>query len=114
MREPVTVLNSLRERYPFAVGVRVVGTSMQPTFMDGDGILLDRSSRSPKDGEVVAINSEALGGVMIGRFFRSPHGAWLKKDNPDFPSVFLGKPDRYTIEGIVVAICDRVCQREVL
>lgn len=88
-----------------SIAVRVVGTSMHPTLLDGDVVLVD-PSRSTKDGSIVAVHIHGQGRI-VGRFRQSPAGAWIEKDNRAFPPVFLGRGEGFTVLGVVVMLVDR-------
>lgn len=62
--------------------VRVRGRSMLPTLGDGD-LLLVRTGRPPKVGDVVVLRLPGREGISVKRLVRrEAEGWWVERDNP--------------------------------
>jgi len=61
--------------------VRVANGSMEPGLYDGDTVVVNTQSATPKDGTVFAVNYE--GEMVIKRLIRDAGQWWLASDNPD-------------------------------
>ncbi|MTI72559.1 MAG: helix-turn-helix transcriptional regulator [Stenotrophomonas sp.] len=80
-----------------------LGDSMEPTFSDGDALLVDRGVRDVKVDAVyvLSLNDE----LYIKRVQRRPDGAWLMiSDNPSYEPYVIenGDRDHFQVEGRVV------------
>jgi SOS-response transcriptional repressor LexA len=111
----VMILAEVMRRCPAGVALRVVGRSMEPTLLDGDGILVDTSETDPMPGDIIAVNVTGAGpvrGRIVGRFQRDKAGFWLAKDNrddPSWPRVFIGTSwSDFTIIGTLESIIERI------
>ena len=83
--------------------VRVRGNSMADRIYDGDRVLIDLHLRTPRNGEVVAVDRGHLGrGIGYwkgeGKRFR------LEKENEK--TIELGSPEDFTILGTITRIVD--------
>jgi len=54
---------------------------MEPGLYDGDTVVVNTQSATPKDGTVFAVNYE--GEMVIKRLIRDAGQWWLASDNPD-------------------------------
>jgi phage repressor protein C with HTH and peptisase S24 domain len=63
------------------VAVKVRGESMETTLHENDTVVVNTADRTPKDGEVFAVNYE--GEAVIKRMVRDIGQWWLSSDNPD-------------------------------
>lgn len=78
---------------------RVSGHSMTPAgIFDGDEIIIDRSIR-PQDGHVVVATLD--GEQTVKRLRRTPTGALLFPDNPDYPPIEVPELSELIIWGVV-------------
>lgn len=100
-----TVPEYLLQQFPDSVTMRVTGTSMTPTILDEDGILIDVVAE-PRRDDVVAVFVKS-NGHLVGRLQRSPRGAWLSKDNVSVPRVFLGAANSFVVTGVVRYVIER-------
>jgi phage repressor protein C with HTH and peptisase S24 domain len=81
--------------------IRVRGDSMVPRLHDGDQVLVDVHRRSPRTGEMVAVDRHHVGRT-IG-YWRQERGQFfLDKENDT--TIDLGRRDDFTILGTVTAI----------
>lgn len=63
------------------IALKVNGRSMEPKMHDGDLVIVDMDSATPKDGVVFAVNYE---GEMVIKRMRRDAGQWfITSDNPD-------------------------------
>ena len=69
----------LRPEKLFAI--KVANHSMEPGLFDGDTVVVNTDSVTPKDGVVFAVNYE--GEMVIKRLSRDGGQWWLCSDNPD-------------------------------
>jgi hypothetical protein len=81
--------------------IKVRGNSMADLLHDGDLLLIDVEQRSPRDGDLVAVDRYHLG-RMIGYWRREGKRAWIEKHNR--ATVDLGTADDYTILGTIISI----------
>lgn len=65
--------------------MRVTGDSMEPKIEDGDVVLIDRSQRQPRPGQVFAVGIEDL--VYIKAVDTLPGKLILKSANPAYPPI---------------------------
>lgn len=78
---------------------RVTGHSMTPAgIFDGDEIIIDRSIR-PQDGHVVVVTLD--GEQTVKRLRRTPTGALLMPDNPDYPPIEIPELSELIVWGVV-------------
>ncbi|GAB3358978.1 MULTISPECIES: S24 family peptidase [Giesbergeria] len=61
--------------------IKVANHSMEPGLFDGDTVVVNTDSVTPKDGVVFAVNYE--GEMVIKRLARDGGQWWLCSDNPD-------------------------------
>lgn len=82
---PIVFQRSWFERNGYRPGklfaVRVANGSMNPGLFDGDTVVVNTESVTPRDGAVFAVNYE--GEMVIKRLIRDEGQWWLKSDNPD-------------------------------
>jgi len=78
---------------------------MEPTFYDGDLVVLNTADKEPLDGGVYAINYE--GEPLIKRMERDAGHWWLKSDNLD-----QRKHGRKVCQGDACIIVGRVVRKE--
>lgn len=87
------------------IAIHVRGESMEPTFYDGDLVVLNTADNQPVDGAVYAINYE--GEPLIKRMERDAGRWWLKSDNLD-----QRKHGRKVCQGDACLIVGRVVRKE--
>jgi len=63
------------------IAIRVRGQSMEPTFYEGDTVIINQDDTTPVDGAVFVINYE--GEDVIKRLVRDAGDWWLMSDNPN-------------------------------
>lgn len=63
------------------IAIRVRGQSMEPTFHEGDTVIINRDDAKPLDGAVFVVNYE--GEDVIKRLVRDAGDWWLVSDNPN-------------------------------
>ncbi len=63
------------------LALRVTGESMVPSMYEGDLIVINTSSTTPKDGAPFLVNYE--GEIVVKRLTRDDGLWWLTSDNPD-------------------------------
>jgi phage repressor protein C with HTH and peptisase S24 domain len=63
------------------IAMRVHGASMEPTLYDGDLIVVNMDSTTPKDGVAFLVLYE--GEPVVKRLMRDAGAWWLASDNPD-------------------------------
>lgn len=78
--------------------IRVSGTSMEPTLLDGDELYVDAGDRSPPTGGAVFV-VRIDGAVMVKRVARAGARLRVTSDNPDADPV---PPSRVEVIGRVV------------
>lgn len=74
-----------------AVMLDVIGHSMEPLIRHRDTILVDRSKRELRDGEIflVGLGDE----LLVKRVQRTPRGWLLRSENKDFADIPVDGPD---------------------
>lgn len=87
------------------IAIHVRGESMEPTFYDGDLVVLNTADTTPTDGAVYAINYE--GEPVIKRMERDAGQWWLKSDNFD-----QRKHGRKVCQGDACIVVGRVVRKE--
>lgn len=87
------------------ISTHVRGESMEPTFYEGDLVVLNTADTEPVDGGVYAINYE--GEPLIKRMERDAGHWWLKSDNLD-----QRKHGRKVCQGDACIIVGRVVRKE--
>lgn len=63
------------------IAIRVRGQSMEPTFYQGDTVIINQDDAQPVDGAVFVVNYE--GEDVIKRLVRDAGDWWLLSDNPN-------------------------------
>jgi len=81
--------------------IRVRGDSMANRLRDGDRVLIDIQRRTPRNGEMVAVDRDYLGRV-IGYWRRTGKRCFLDKENE--AAIELGSPEEFTILGTITGI----------
>lgn len=66
--------------------LRCKGDSMNPTFIDGDLVLI-RQQPEVENGQIAAVNVDNE--TTLKRVYRQPNGLLLRADNPAFGQVFI-------------------------
>lgn len=87
------------------VAIQIRGESMEPTFYEGDLVVLNTADTRPTDGGVFAINYE--GEPVVKRMSRDAGEWWLTSDNPD-----QRKFHRKICRGDACLVIGRVVRRE--
>lgn len=87
------------------IAIHVRGESMEPTFYEGDLVVLNTADTRPVDGGVFAINYE--GEPVVKRMSRDAGQWWLTSDNPD-----QRKYHRKVCAGEACIIVGRIVRRE--
>lgn len=87
------------------VAIEVRGESMEPTFYEGDLVVLNTADTRPVDGGVFAINYE--GEPVVKRMARDAGNWWLTSDNPD-----QRKYHRKVCSGDACIVVGRIVRRE--
>lgn len=87
------------------VAVKVKGESMETTLYENDTVVVNTADRTPKDGEVFAVNYE--GEAVIKRMVRDIGQWWLSSDNPD-----QRKYHRKVCQGEACIIIGKVVHRQ--
>lgn len=81
---PLRMFQSRGVRPEDVRGLYVAGSSMEPTLLDGDTVLIDTSRTEVQDDAIFAVLYQ--GELYIKRLFRLPGGVELRSDNPRHPS----------------------------
>jgi repressor LexA len=90
-----------RGREYFALQVR--GDSMIGDHIcDGDYVIAERRS-DPRDGEMVVALLDG-GEATLKRFYREGRGVRLQPSNPSVEPLFVDRPERLKIQGVVVGV----------
>lgn len=63
------------------VAIEVKGASMETSLYEGDIVIVNTADRTPRDGDVFAVNYE--GEAVVKRLFRNMGRWFLASDNPD-------------------------------
>lgn len=87
------------------IAIDVRGESMEPTFYEGDLVVLNTADTRPVDGGVFAFNYE--GEPVVKRMARDAGEWWLTSDNPD-----QRKYPRKVCSGDACIIVGRIVRRE--
>jgi len=87
------------------LAIPVKGESMEPTFYEGDVVVINLADKQPVDNGVYAINYE--GEAVVKRMARDAGQWWLMSDNPDQRRHF-----RRACHGKECIIIGRVVRRE--
>jgi len=96
-------IRGIREERLQVIPVR--GNSMAERIHDGDRVLIDISLRSPRDGDIVAVDREHLGRT-IGYWRRKGKQYQLEKHNAAEATITLGPPGQWSILGTITRIVD--------
>lgn len=87
------------------IAIHVRGESMEPTFYEGDLVVLNTADTRPVDGGVYAINYE--GESVVKRMSRDAGDWWLTSDNLD-----QRKYHRKVCRGDACIVIGRIVRRE--
>lgn len=87
------------------IAIQVRGESMEPTFYEGDLVVLNTADTRPVDGGVYAINYE--GEPVVKRMTRDAGDWWLTSDNAD-----QRKFHRKICRGEACIVIGRIVRRE--
>nr|WP_314540075.1 S24 family peptidase [uncultured Massilia sp.] len=87
------------------ISIGIHGESMEPSFYQGDSVILNTADREPTDGGIFAVNYE--GEPIVKRLTRDAGRWWLTSDNSD-----QRKYQRKVCEGERCIIIGRVVKRE--
>ena len=83
--------------------IRIRGNSMADRLHDGDRVLIDVQLRTPRNGDMIAVDREHLG-RLIGYWRRDGKRSFL--DKHDGTTIDLGSPNDFTILGTITRIVD--------
>lgn len=87
------------------IAITVRGESMEPTFYEGDLVVINTGDKTPADGAVFAINYE--GEPVVKRMTRDAGQWWLTSDNAD-----QRKYHRKICRGEACIVIGRVVRKE--
>lgn len=79
--------------------LRCKGDSMQPTFRDGDLVLI-RAQPEVENGQIAAVNVD--GETTLKHIYRQPDGLALIAENPAFAPVYIPTDAEIVIHGLAV------------
>lgn len=81
--------------------LRCKGDSMNPTFLDGDLVLI-RQQPEVENGQIAAVSID--GETTLKHFYRYPDGLHLTADNPAFPPIYapVSSDREIIIHGLAV------------
>ena len=79
--------------------LRCVGDSMNPTFLDGDLVLI-KQQPEVENGQIAAVNIDDE--TTLKRVYMDENGLTLRADNPAFGQVFIPAGEGITIHGLAV------------
>jgi SOS-response transcriptional repressor LexA len=99
--QPANILPSLTGAALFSA--RVEGRAMEPVLYDGDGVLIDTSKTTPRDGDVVVVDHNVHGAV-IGAWRRIGKNFFLDQAND--VRFTLGEQRGWRIVGTITRIVD--------
>lgn len=87
------------------ISIEVRGESMEPTFYEGDVVVVNLQDKAPVDNGVFAVNYE--GEAVVKRLSRDAGAWWLMSDNPDQRKYY-----RRACQGNACIIIGRIVRRE--
>ncbi|WGG48945.1 XRE family transcriptional regulator [Rugamonas sp. DEMB1] len=87
------------------IAIQVKGESMEPTFYEGDTVVINLADKSPHDNAVYAINYG--GEAVVKRMSRDAGQWWLMSDNSDQRKFY-----RRLCNGAECIIIGRIVRRE--
>lgn len=87
------------------LAIQVKGESMEPTFYEGDTVVINLADKSPQDNAVFAVNYD--GEAVVKRISRDAGQWWLMSDNADQRKFY-----RRLCQGKECIIIGRVVRRE--
>jgi hypothetical protein len=85
--------------------VRVIGDSMEPALCNGAKVVVDTTSTTPSDGDLVAVYVRGSGG-LLGRWTMLDGEARLEKSNPQVGVIALPSHDEWFVWGIVTMVVE--------
>lgn len=86
----------------YGLTYKVIGDSMEPGFMEGDIILLDRTMRAERNDLVIAITGHPPRPVF-GRLAIERSQRFLKFTNPRYPAIEIAGNELF---GVVIEFTD--------
>lgn len=87
------------------LAIQVKGESMEPTFYEGDTVIINLADKKPVDNGVFAVNYD--GEAVVKRISRDAGQWWLMSDNPDQRRFY-----RRACRGNECIIIGRIVRRE--
>lgn len=87
------------------LAIQVKGESMEPTFYEGDTVVINLADKSPQDNAVFAVNYD--GEAVVKRISRDAGQWWLMSDNADQRKFY-----RRLCQGKECIIIGRIVRRE--
>jgi len=87
------------------ISIQVKGESMEPTFYEGDTVVINLADKRPTDNGVFAVNYD--GEPVVKRFSRDAGQWWLMSDNSDQRRFY-----RRQCRGTECIIIGRIVRRE--
>lgn len=87
------------------LAIQVKGESMEPTFYEGDTVVINLADKSPQDNAVFAVNYD--GEAVVKRISRDAGQWWLMSDNSDQRKFY-----RRLCQGKDCIIIGRIVRRE--
>ena len=103
--QPITVEENMEGYAPLPDGVRADfalrcrGDSMEPTFMDGDLVLI-RQQPEVQNGQIAAVGIE--GEATLKRFYKQENGITCVAENPAYPPMHFPAGEGITVYGLAV------------
>lgn len=86
----------------YGLTYKVIGDSMEPRFVEGDIILLDRTMRAQRNDIVIAITGHPPRPVF-GRLVIEEGQRFLKFTNPRYPAIEISANE---LSGVVIEFTD--------
>ena len=83
--------------------LRCKGDSMEPTFLNGDLVLI-RQQPEVENGQIAAIGIQSASGseASLKRFYLQEHGILCLSDNPKYAPLYFNDEDAPVIYGLAV------------
>ena len=103
--KPITAEQNISDYAPLPDGVRAdfalkcKGESMEPTFKDGDLVLI-RQQPEVNNGEIAAVGIS--GEATLKHVYKQENGITCVSDNPAFPPMFFPAGEGITVYGLAV------------
>lgn len=80
----------------------VDGDSMEPTLMDEEEIIVDRSRKGLREGQIFVLNY--MGTLWVKKIRMGLNGIDLNSDNPSYPPVPLNREEANRLQVIGQAV----------